>query len=160
MMKQTDPALRLSDGDLAVLRSIQADASRTVRELADMLGMSPSTVSRRLAELEQVGAVERRVALLSPEKVGFPVCVFVQINLVDHARETRQQFEALVLQTPEILECFSVTGTHDYTLILRTHSVGEFEHILMEQIRAHDAVAQASSQIALRQHKYTTALPL
>ena len=159
-MKQTDSALRLGEGDLAVLRSIQADASQTVRELALALGMSPSTVSRRLTELEQTGAIERRVALLDPEKVGFPVCVFVQINLVDHAMETRRQFESLVLRTPEILECFSVTGTHDYTLILRTHSVGEFEHILMEQILAHDSVAQASSQIALRQHKYTTALPL
>lgn len=159
-MKQSDSTLRLAEGDLAVLRSIQADASQTVRELAEALGMSPSTVSRRLAELEQIGAIERRVALLDPEKVGFPVCVFVQINLVDHARDTRRQFEALVLRTPEVLECFSVTGTHDYTLILRTQSVGEFEHILMEQILADDSVAQASSQIALRQHKYTTALPL
>ena len=159
-MKQSDSTLRLAEGDLAVLRSIQADASQTVRELAEALGMSPSTVSRRLAELEQIGAIERRVALLDPDKVGFPVCVFVQINLVDHARDTRRQFEALVLRTPEVLECFSVTGTHDYTLILRTQSVGEFEHILMEQILADDSVAQASSQIALRQHKYTTALPL
>ena len=159
-MKQTEPPLRLAEGDLAVLRSIQSDASRTVRELAEALGMSPSTVSRRLAELEQIGAIERRVALLDPDKVGFPVCVFVQINLVNHARDTRRQFEALVLRTPEVLECFSVTGTHDYTLILRTHSVGEFEHILMERILAHDSVAQSSSQIALRQHKYTTSLPL
>lgn len=159
-MKQSDSTLRLAEGDLAVLRSIQADASQTVRELAEALGMSPSTVSRRLAELEQIGAIERRVALLDPDKVGFPVCVFVQINLVDHARDTRRQFEALVLRTPEVLECFSVTGTHDYTLILRTQSVGEFEHILMERILADDSVAQASSQIALRQHKYTTALPL
>ena len=159
-MKQSDSTLRLAEGDLAVLRSIQADASQTVRELAEALGMSPSTVSRRLAELEQIGAIERRVALLDPDKVGFPVCVFVQINLVDHARDTRRQFEALVLRTPEVLECFSVTGTHDYTLILRTQSVGEFEHILMERLLADDSVAQASSQIALRQHKYTTALPL
>lgn len=159
-MKQIQSSLRLAGGDLAVLRCIQDDASRTVRELAETLGMSPSTVSRRLTELEQAGAIARRVALLDPDKLGFPVCVFVQIDLVDHARKTRRQFESLVRHTPEILECFSVTGTHDYTLILRTHSVGEFERLLMERILAHDFVAQASSQIALRQHKYTTALPL
>lgn len=159
-MIQSTQALRLSDADRAVLRAIQTDASKTVRELADELGMSSSTVSRRLAELEQAGAIERRVALLCAERVGFPVCVFVLVNLVDHAQDTRRQFESLVKSTPQILECFSVTGTHDYTLILRTHSVGEFEHILMERILAHDSVAQASSQIALRQHKYSTALPL
>ena len=143
-----------------MLRAVQEDADATVRELAERLGMSPSTVSRRLAELEQVGAIHRRVALLDADRVGFPVCVFVAVNLVNHSKETRRQFEALVMGTPEILECFSVTGTHDYTLIIRTHSVGEFEHMLMEKILADDSVAQASSQIALRQHKYTTALPL
>ena len=159
-MTQIDHSLRLSDSDRAVLRAIQVDAGATVRELAEQLNMSPSTVSRRLAELEQVGAIQRRVALLDAEKVGFPVCVFVSIDLVDHAPETRRSFEQLVRRTREILECFSVTGTHDYTLIIRTHSVGEFEHILMERLLADDAVAQASSQIALRQHKYSTALPL
>ncbi len=159
-MTQSIQELRLSDSDRSVLRAVQQDASATVRELAEALGISPSTVSRRLSELEEVGAIQRRVALLDPEKVGFPVCVFVAVNLVDHAPETRTSFERLVHGTPEILECFSVTGTHDYTLILRTHSVGEFEHILMERILADDSVAQASSQIALRQHKYSTALPL
>jgi len=159
-MIQTTQELRLTDSDRSVLRAIQSDASKTVRELADELGMSSSTVSRRLSELEQAGAIERRVALLDASRVGFPVCVFVLVNLVDHARATRRQFESLVKSTPEILECFSVTGTHDYTLILRTRSVGEFEHILMERVLAHESVAQASSQIALRQHKYTTALPL
>ena len=159
-MGQMNQDLRLSDGDRAVLRAVQEDAGATVRELADRLNMSPSTVSRRIAELEQVGAIQRRVALLDAEKIGFPVCVFVAVNLVNHAKETRQKFETLVLNTPEVLECFSVTGTHDYTLILRTHSVLDFEHILMDKILADDSVAQASSQIALRQHKYTTALPL
>ena len=159
-MIQIDQPLRLTEGDRAVLRAIQDDADATVRELAERLGMSPSTVSRRITELEQVGAILRRVALLDPDKVGFPVCVFVFINLVDHSKETRRQFEALVTGTAEVLECFSVTGTHDYTLIIRTHSVVEFEHLLMDKILADDSVAQASSQIALRQHKYSTALPL
>jgi DNA-binding Lrp family transcriptional regulator len=159
-MIQSDQPLRLSHSDRAVLRAVQDDADATVRELAERLGMSPSTVSRRLSELEQVGAIQRRVALLDAERVGFPVCVFVAVNLVNHSQETRRQFESLIMSTPEVLECFSVTGTHDYTLILRTQSVGEFEHILMEKILADDSVAQASSQIALRQHKYSTALPL
>lgn len=159
-MIQIDQPLRLTESDRSVLRAIQDDADATVRELAERLGMSPSTVSRRITELEQVGAIRRRVALLDPDKVGFPVCVFVFINLVDHSKETRRQFEALVTGTAEVLECFSVTGTHDYTLIIRTHSVGEFEHLLMDKLLADDSVAQASSQIALRQHKYSTALPL
>ncbi|NIA27089.1 MAG: winged helix-turn-helix transcriptional regulator, partial [Desulfobulbaceae bacterium] len=132
----------------------------TARELAECLGMSPSTLWRRINELEQVGAIEGRVALLNPEKVGLPVCVFVFINMVNHDKQTLAEFVRFVNDTASIMECFAVTGTHDYTLIVRASSVGAFEKILMEQILPHASVASASSQIALRQHKYSTALPL
>ena len=159
-MKQTDHPISLSDADIAVLRAIQADASLTARELAERLGMSPSTLWRRVNELEQIGAIEGRVALLNPDKVGLPVCVFVFINMVNHDKQTLADFVRFVNDTASIMECFAVTGAHDYTLIIRASSVGAFEQLLMEQILPHASVASASSQIALRQHKYSTALPL
>ena len=73
-MKQEDQAVSLSETDIAVLRAIQQDASLTTRELAEKLGMSPSTLWRRVNELEQVGAIEGRVALLNPDKVGLWGC--------------------------------------------------------------------------------------
>lgn len=159
-MVQITEAISLSETDRAILRAIQADASATVRELAEQLAMSPSTLWRRLNELQQVGAIRSRVALLDADKVGLPVCVFVFINLVNHEKSTLRTFEHFVNKTPEIMECFSVTGAHDYTLIIRTKNVGAFELILMDHVLAHPAVAAASSQVALRQHKYTTALPV
>jgi Lrp/AsnC family transcriptional regulator len=159
-MKQTDHPVSLSETDVTILRAIQEDASLTARELAEKLGMSPSTLWRRVNDLEQVGAIEGRVALLNPDKVGLPVCVFVFINMVNHDKQTLTDFVRFVNDTANIMECFAVTGAHDYTLIVRASSVGAFEQILMEQILPHASVASASSQIALRQHKYSTALPL
>lgn len=159
-MVQITEAISLSDTDLAILRAIQQDASATVRELAEQLSMSPSTLWRKLNDLQQVGAIRSRVALLDADKVGVPVCVFVFINLVDHEKPTLRAFERFVKETPEIMECFSVTGAHDYTLIIRSKSVSAFELILMDHVLAHPAVAAASSQVALRQHKYATALPI
>ena len=159
-MKQIDETLRLSDADIKVLRAIQEDATASNREMADRVGMSPSTLWRRIHDLEAAGAIRERVALIDPDKVGFPVCVFVFVNLVDYHKSTLSRFERFVQATPEILECFAVTGTNDYTLIIRARSVGEFERLLMDRILTHESVASATSQFALRQHKYTTALPL
>ncbi len=155
-----DDSLTLSDADVKVLRAVQADATGSAREMAERLGMSSSTLWRRLNELEQVGAIKGRVAIVDPERVGFPVCVFVFVNLTDYEKPTLRRFERFVNDTPEILECFAVTGTNDYTLITRSRSVGEFERLLMDRILAHESVASATSQFALRQHKYSTALPL
>ena len=139
-----DEALSLSETDLKVLRAIQQDATGSARELAERLGMSPSTLWRRVNELEQVGAIKSRVAIVDPERAGFSVCVFVFVNLADYDKPTLQRFEEFV----------------NYTLIIRSRSVGEFERLLMDRILAHESVASATSQFALRQHKYSTALPL
>ena len=57
-MKQTEPPLRLAEGDLAVLRSIQSDASRTVRELAlEVLAIAKAGLQRR-NRLDSIGADE------------------------------------------------------------------------------------------------------
>ena len=58
------------------------------------------------------------------------------------------------------MECFSVTGEFDYMLIVRIKSVIAFEKFLMEHILGQPSVASASSQISLREHKYSTELPL
>ena len=63
-------------------------------------------------------------------------------------------------RSPKIMESFLVTGTFDYMLMIRTKTVGHFAKLLMDEILAQKAVASASSNIALRQRKYTTTLPL
>ncbi|WP_316015275.1 Lrp/AsnC family transcriptional regulator [Roseobacter sp. HKCCA0434] len=157
---QKHSPLTLTELDRAILAALQEDASLSARALAERLGQSQSTVWRRLNGLEEAGAIRARVALLDPARVGIGVCVFVQINLTDHGPRIRQAFEALVARTPEIMDCYAVTGSFDYTLIVRCASVEAFEDLLMHRLLAHEAVANASSQFTLRHIKAQTALPL
>ena len=159
-MTEVDQPIPLSASDVTVLNLLQSDISLSRQELAEKAGLSPSTLWRRISELEVIGAIRKRVALLNPDKVGLSVVVFVSINLVDHTKETRNTFEEFVNRSPNIMESFLVTGTFDYMLIIRTKTVGHFEKLLMDEILAQKAVASASSNIALRQRKYTTTLPL
>lgn len=152
--------LSLSAMDVKVLKLLQSDASASRQDLAEAAGTSPSTLWRKINELEAAGAIRKRVAILDPELLGVPVCVFLSVNLVNYDINTRNKFEYFVSQSPEILECFSITGAFDYMLIVRTRSVSDFEAFLMDRILGHKSVASASSQICLRLLKYTTALPL
>lgn len=153
-------SLRLSEADRRILKVMQADGSLSRQELAERAGTSPSTLWRRVNELEEAQAIRKRVFLLDAEKVGWPICVFVSVNLVDHEPDTRQRFEQFVQDTPQIMECYSITGTFDYMMIIRAQSVSDFEAFLMEVILGHKSVSTASSQISLRQQKYATELPL
>lgn len=150
----------LTSSDHRVLKLVQQDWGRSRQDLAEAAGMSPSTLWRRLTDLENSGAIKKRVALLDPTILGVPICVLISVNLVNYDAPTRQKFETFVQITPEIMECFSMTGGFDYMLIVRATTVMAFENFLMDKILGHSSVATASSQVSLRQHKYTTEIPV
>lgn len=151
---------QLSKSDIRVLKLLQQDISLSNLEMAEKAGMSQSTLWRCINELQNSGAIRKRVALLDPDIIGVSVCVFLSVNLVSHDSTVRSDFETFVRQTPEIMECFSITGGFDYMLMVRSQTVQAFETFLMDQVLGHKSIQSASSQIALRQHKYSTELPL
>jgi Lrp/AsnC family transcriptional regulator len=152
--------MTLTEADRRLLREIQRDATASLKDLAERLAMSQSTVWRRIQEFEAAGLIAGRVTLLDPARLGLGVCVFVHANLRDHSTESRDGFERFIAGQSEVLECFSVTGPHDYVLIIRTRDVAAYEDFLMHRLLAHPKVASAQSDFALRQLKYTTSLPI
>lgn len=150
----------LSEADRRILSVLQEDATLTLKDIAERLSMSQSTVWRRVQELEAAGVILKRVTLVDPRKAGLSVCVFVHVNLREQNADSRAAFEAFVRTERQILESFAVTGEYDYMLIVRTDSVESFDAFLMHRLLAHPRVAKASSSLTLRQQKYTTALPL
>lgn len=152
--------MKITDSHLNILRAIQADATVTLDQLGEQVAVSQSTLWRRLKELEDSDVIRSRVTILEPEEVGLSVCAFVSINLTSQLPKHRSAFEKLVDSTEQIMQCFSVTGTQDYMLQVRAKDMKEYESILMDTILSHPSVASAASNISLREHKFTTILPL
>ena len=150
----------ITDSHRDILRVIQADATVTLDRLREQVSLSQSTLWRRLKELEESNVIRGRVTLLEPEEVGLSVCAFVSINLTSHIPKHRDAFEKLVDNTKQIMQCYSVTGTQDYILQIRTKDMREYESILMDTLLSHPSVATAASNISIREHKLTTILPL
>ena len=152
--------MKLNAAHIELLRLIQDDATLTLDELAEKTAVSHTTLWRRIKALEAEKIIRSRVTILDPEAVGVAVCAFVYVNIASHDSEQRRSFEKLVDQTPEIMQCFSLTGPHDYILNIRVKDIKAYELLLMDKILSHPSVASASSSIALREHKFTTALPI
>ena len=89
--------LTLDATDLRLLSMLQDDASLTNQALAERAHVSPATCLRRVARLVARGIIERRVALLSPEKLGAGLTAIVEITLDQQSAERLQAFEARVI---------------------------------------------------------------
>src|SRR6185312_1818981 len=73
--------------DRKILAVVQEDASLSVAEVGQRVGLSSTPCWKRLQRLEADGVIMRRVALVNPDKIGLGITVFVSVETNDHSQE-------------------------------------------------------------------------
>lgn len=153
-------AHQLDDFDMKILKALQENADYSMNELGDLVGLSHTPCWRRIKRLEAEGFIKGKVTLLDPAKLQLSVTVHVYINIKSHAEDSLNAFEAAVQSIKEVVECYSISGEKDYLLRVVVDSVAYYEQLLKTTLAHLPNVASINSTFALRQVKYTTALPL
>jgi DNA-binding Lrp family transcriptional regulator len=154
------PAPTLDAIDRRILARLQENARLPNVELAEAVGLSPSPCLRRVRDLEEAGVIRRHVTLVDPAAVGLPVSVFVSVTLERQVERALEVFEAAILERPEVMECYLMTGDFDYLLRIVVADLTAYERFLMDHLTRVPGVASIKSSFALKQVKYRTALPL
>lgn len=145
--------------DLHILSILQEDATATVARIAASIGLSQSPCWKRIHKLESSGVLVKRVALVSPAKVGLGLSAYIEIQTGDHSSEDLNAFTQNVAAMPEVVEFSRTSGDVNYIV-----------RVIVADIKAYDAVfKRLTSVIPLRKvaaHfvsqriKWTTSLPL
>lgn len=150
----------MDDFDKKILRILQRDGRVTNQELADQVGLSPAASWRRVKALERSGVIREYSAHLDPQSVNLGMCVLLNVSLTRHAKDVSQHFINAVKDRPEVLQCWALTGDYDFTLRVVSPDMAAFDHFLEDFIFTIPGVSQVKSNIALRQIKDDTALPI
>ncbi len=150
----------LDNIDWKILNILQSDAGISNIELADQVCLSPSPCSRRVKKLEQQGYISRRVTLIDPQKAGLPVTVFVQVTLHHQVKKDLDRFAQQVLEWPEVMECYLMTGDFDYLIRVVIPDLQAYQTFLDEKLTAVDGVEHIKSSFSLKPICYKTELPL
>jgi len=146
--------------DRRILDQLQQDATLSMAELADRVGLSSSPCWRRVRRLQDMGVIKRQVAQLDREQLGLHFVVYVYVKLAKTSRESLEQFEADVQLWPEVVLCELMTGAADYLIKVVTEDVRSFDHFLRERLLAETVVIDTQSRIVVRTVKETSRLPL
>jgi DNA-binding Lrp family transcriptional regulator len=150
----------LDEIDYRILQFLQSDGRISNVELADRVGLSPAPCLRRVSVLEKSGVIRKYVALVNARAVDLAVTVFVQISLDLQVERRLEIFENAIMKRPEIVECYLMTGDSDFLLRVVVPDVEAYERFLQETLTRIEGVARIKSSFALKQLKYSTALPL
>jgi Lrp/AsnC family transcriptional regulator len=143
-----------------ILDLIQHDASLSVAEVAERVGLSSSPCWRRIKRLEEDGVIQKRVTILDREKLGLTFEVYCTVKLSLPTKQNLETFERAVDGWAEVVQCATVTGPADYELRIVTRDMHAFDDFLRDKLLSLGLVSNIESRIVVRSVKNATALPL
>ncbi|MDP6968249.1 MAG: Lrp/AsnC family transcriptional regulator [Gammaproteobacteria bacterium] len=146
--------------DRSILRVLQADGKVSNQELAEQVNLSNSPCWRRVKKLEEAGMIDGYVAMLNPKNLGLKAMAYVHIALLDHREQTIAALDHFVETQEQIIECSSITGSNDYVLKVIETDTESLDKFIMQNLLRQGIVRSSTTNLVLRQKKYTTALPL
>ena len=146
--------------DLRILDTLQHDGRLSNQALADQVGISAAACWRRVRALEEEGLIKGYAALLDRDKLDLKLCAFIHVSLSRHSRDSAKTIEQAAAERPEVLECFATTGDADFILRVVTSDIQALDVFLDEFLAGLPQIVQVRSNVALREVKLTTQLPL
>ncbi len=155
----TSQAPRLDDYDLAILRELQRDSSRSIEDISGLVHLSRNACWRRMKIMEEAGVIRARVALLDAVKVNAGLTVLIRIRTSQHNAEWAQTFRDAIRALPEIVGAYRTSGEVDYMLRARVPDVAAYDRLYQRLIARVDMVDVAASFV-MEEIKDTTEVPL
>ncbi len=135
--------------DLRILRELRFDARIKNTELAQRVGLSPTPCWNRVRALEREGVIQRYVTILDPAKLGLPDLVFVEVMLASHDEATLDAFGQAVVDLPEVVEAWLVSGEYDYMIKVAVAGAAGYERFLREHLFRLPGIRHTRSSFAL-----------
>ena len=145
--------------DKKILALLQEDATLSIAEVGERVGLSQTPCWKRIQRLEADGLIERRVALLNPEKLGLKITALVAIETSDHSASWIANFASRITALPEVLEVYRMAGDVDYVLRVVVPDMQAYDSFYKTLI-ATLPLKNVTSRFAMEKVKSTTALPL
>jgi Lrp/AsnC family transcriptional regulator, leucine-responsive regulatory protein len=159
-MNESFGVMALDATDLRLLELLQDDASLSNQALAERAHVSPATCLRRVKQLTESGVIERRVALLSAERLGAGLSAIVEITLDRQGAEHLAAFEQRVLSEASVQQCYRVSPGPDFVLVVQVPDMAGY-HLLVQRLFTQDAnVRNVKSFFSVHRGKFTTRVTL
>jgi Transcriptional regulators len=151
---------KLDQFDIAILEALQENARATNVEIAEKVNLSQSPCLRRIRMLEEQGVIRGYRADIDRQAVGLELTVFVSFKVIRHSRENAQEFQQALMEIPEVVSCYMISGDLDFLAEVVVENLAAYERLLTERLLVLPQVTDIRSSFAIRTVKTGGALKL
>jgi Lrp/AsnC family transcriptional regulator len=145
--------------DRKILAVLQEDASLSVAEIGQRVGLSSTPCWKRIQRLEADGVIMRRVAIVDQDKIGLGISVYVSVETGDHSQDWLARFAQSVRAMPEVMEFYRMAGDVDYMLRVVVPDMQSYDAFYKRLIGS-VPLKNVTSRFAMEKIKSTTVLPI
>lgn len=153
-------AITLDENDKAILRELQEDASISNLNLSKKIGLSPSTCLARTKNLVETGVIKKFTTIVDEKKLGIEVTALALINLSPLNRETIHSFLEDIHKYPQVQECYTLTGSHDYMLKIVSKDMESYRNFIIDSLMQNPAVSGVDTSIVMSTEKRCVSVPI
>lgn len=141
--------------DLQILRTLQANARLTTKELASRVSLSSTPVFERLKRLESNGYIKKYIAVLDAEKLDRGFVVFCNVKMRRLSREIAQDFTEIIRNIPEVTECYNISGSFDYMLKIHAPDMKYYQEFVLNVLGTIENLSTLESTFVMDEIKHT-----
>jgi Lrp/AsnC family leucine-responsive transcriptional regulator len=123
----TERSRLLDEVNLRLLNELHDDSRLSMSELARRVGMSAPAVTERVQRLERTGVITGFRMEVDPAALGMPVTALVRIR---PGPGQLPKVVAAARDTPQVVECFRITGEDCFLLKMHGPSIDQLEEVL------------------------------
>lgn len=138
-------AIRVTFKDQQLLGVLRGKARASTTELAQILGVSRSTVQKRLERLETQGVISGYTVQLSSDYLDQEIKAHIMVTVNPHM--TQDIIKAMETLDP-VRAIYSVSGPHDLIVEVAAMSVNDLDSVI-DNIIAIDGVERTVSSVIL-----------
>lgn len=145
--------------DRKILNLLQQDAKLNVKEIAIRLNLTKTPVYERIKRLERDGVIEKYVAIVNRKKLNPSIVVFISGKLDVKRFEQTQEFYNGVMELPEVMDCYLMSGEYDFLLKVVVRDLDAYHEFYSGKLALVPRVGYVSSSFVLNEAKRSTVLP-
>jgi len=145
--------------DSDIVRKLRNNARLSNKELAEHVGLAPSSCLVRVRNLEATGVLKGYHADIDPESLGVALQAMISVRLTHHSQAEVESFSSKMLSLSEVRQLYHVAGSNDFLLHVWVENPQHLRDLVMHSITSQKEVAHIETGLIF-EHSLNPDLPL
>lgn len=146
--------------DRKLLTLMQKNNRLTAEKLSEQVGLSATACQKRLKKLRDEGIIAADISVVNREAVGRRMTMIVEVTLERERPEFLDQFKKSMMTTPEVMQCYYVTGNADFILVLTATDMKSYEDFTRRFFFENPNIKRFHTNVVMDEVKVGLSIPI